>query len=99
MEPTEPTVLDILEPAAGSESQSGEPPADGSLQLLPIWSRQIETSRQQTEEAIVALTARFSAIVQRIETALNTNGTGSQHDARAEAERSRSDLALVVDAL
>ena len=91
MELTEPNVVDILETTAA--------PADGVFSLLPIWSRQIETSRKQTEDAIVALTARFSAIVQRIEAALETNGTGSQADARAEAERSRSDLALVVDAL
>jgi methyl-accepting chemotaxis protein len=88
MELTEPDALDILEPKV-----------DPSLSLLPIWSRQIETSRQQTEDAIVALTERFSAIVQRIDAALNANGTGSQHDARAEAERSRSDLAVVIDAL
>ncbi len=52
MELTEPDALDILEPKV-----------DASLSLLPIWSRQIETSRKQTEDAIVALTTRFSAIV------------------------------------
>jgi methyl-accepting chemotaxis protein len=73
---------------------------DGVVSLLPIWSRQIETSRKQTEDAIVALTDRFLAIVQRIDAALSANGTGSQHEASAgEAQRSRSDLALVVDAL
>jgi methyl-accepting chemotaxis protein len=102
MELPEPDALDLLETTTSFESQNGapQPPeSDGVVSLLPIWSRQIETSRQQTEDAIVALTARFAAIVQRIEAALNTSGTGSQHDARSEAERSRGDLALVIDSL
>src|SRR3954463_4594123 len=102
MELPEPDALDLLETTTSFESQNGapqRPESDGVVSLLPIWSRQIETSRQQTEDAIVALTARFAAIVQRIEAALNTSGTGSQRDARAEAERSRGDLALVIDSL
>src|SRR3954469_1669691 len=102
MELPEPDALDLLETTTSFESQNGAPQgpeSDGVVSLLPIWSRQIETSRQQTEDAIVALTARFAAIVQRIEAALNTSGTGSLHDARFEAERSRGDLALVIDSL
>ena len=97
-----PDVLDILETTTSFESQNSAPQRterDGVVSLLPIWSRQIETSRKQTEDAIVALTERFSGIVQRIESALNTSGTGSQQDAHAEAERSRRDLALVIDSL
>jgi methyl-accepting chemotaxis protein len=90
MESTDAEALAILESRA----------TDGVVSLLPIWSRHIETSRKQTEDAIVALTERFSAIVQRIDAALSANGTGSQHVASTdEAQRSRSDLALVVDAL
>jgi methyl-accepting chemotaxis protein len=75
-------------------------PTAGVLGLLPIWSRQIETSRRQTEDAIVALTERFSNIVQRIDAALSANGTVSQHtDTQSDAHRSRRDLALVIDAL
>lgn len=92
MEPAEADDLAILE--------TGSAPADGVLGLLPIWSRQIETSRRQTEDAIVALTDRFSTIVQRIDAALSANGTGSQYtDRQSDTDRSRSDLALVVDAL
>jgi methyl-accepting chemotaxis protein len=80
--------------------ETGSAPADGVLGLLPIWSRQIETSRRQTEDAIVALSDRFSTIVQRIDAALSANGTGSQNtDRQSDTDRSRSDLALVVDAL
>lgn len=103
MELSDPNVLHVLESADGSDSDSGAAQGsqvDGVYGLLPIWSRQVETSRKQTEDAIVALSERFSGIVQRIDAALNTGGTGSQQtDAHAEAERSRKDLALVVDAL
>jgi methyl-accepting chemotaxis protein len=94
MEPAEADALAIL------ETGPGPGPADGVLGLLPIWSRQIETSRRQTEDAIVALTERFSTIVQRIDAALSANGAGLQHtETRGDAELSRSDLALVIDAL
>jgi len=103
MEIADAEALALLETTGSFESSTDEvaaAPADGTLALLPIWSRQIETSRKQTEEAIIALTQRFSAIVQRIDAALNTSGTTSQHAAaQAEAERSRAYLALVVDAL
>jgi methyl-accepting chemotaxis protein len=102
MELPEPEVLDVLQSPASFESENDAPhtgESDGVVSLLPIWSRQIETSRKQTEDAIVALSGRFSTIVQRIESALDTGGTGTQQDARAEAERSRGDLALVIDSL
>jgi methyl-accepting chemotaxis protein len=41
---------------------------DLCLEALPIWSRHVETARQQTEEAITSLTARFGVLVQRLET-------------------------------
>jgi len=40
------------------------------LDVLPILSRQIETSRAQTETAITDLSGRFAAIVERIEQAV-----------------------------
>jgi len=55
----------------------------------------IETSRRQTEDAIIALTDRFSAIVQRIDAALSAHGTGSQStETGSDAQHSRNDLAL-----
>ncbi len=93
--------LDILESTATLEPVAPAGAASmGHLSLLPIWSRQIETSRSQTEEAIIALSERFSAIVQRIDAALNSQGGGTaQSDVAAEAARSKSDLGLVIDAL
>lgn len=93
MEPTDADSLALLE----SEVSETEP--DAAVTLLPIWSRQIETSRKQTEEAIVALSERFSAIVQRIDVALSASSGSQQPEAAAEAQRNRADLTLVVDAL
>ncbi len=39
-------------------------------QALPIWSRQIETARVQTEDAVTALAARFSGLVDKLEAAV-----------------------------
>ena len=46
-------------------------------QAMPIWSKQIENSRQQSEQAIVALSNRFSTIYTELEQAI----TASQHAA------------------
>jgi methyl-accepting chemotaxis protein len=40
---------------------------------VPIWSRQIETARAQTEQATTELTGRFSGIVQKLETAVRAS--------------------------
>ncbi len=70
------------------------------LDSLPIWATQIETARRQTEEAVVALTARFSGIVERLEAALGAppEETNAQNVAR-EADEGARLLAEVVEAL
>ncbi|WP_148861040.1 methyl-accepting chemotaxis protein [Marinobacter fonticola] len=54
-----------------AEAHSAQDPHQGVLhdnviaageQLLPLWSRHIETARAQTESAIVGLTGRFSSL-------------------------------------
>jgi methyl-accepting chemotaxis protein len=93
MEPRDTDAQAILEATSAA-------PANGIVRLLPIWSRQIDTSRRQTENAIIALTDRFSAIVQRIDAALSTPGSGSQStETGSDVLHSRNDLALVIDAL
>ena len=67
------------------------------LEALPIWAKNVETAREQTETAIVELTARFSGIVQRLSAALGESVAG--HDAAADARQSERDLQLVMDAL
>ncbi len=43
------------------------------LQQLPAWSGQIESARAQTEHAISNLTTRFSELMQRLQTTLNSS--------------------------
>jgi methyl-accepting chemotaxis protein len=40
------------------------------VRALPIWARQIETSRSQTEEAITALATQFHGLVDKLEMAI-----------------------------
>jgi methyl-accepting chemotaxis protein len=48
------------------------------LEVLPILSRQIETTRAQTEEAITDLSRRFAAIVERLEQAIVSSQTSTE---------------------
>jgi methyl-accepting chemotaxis protein len=71
-----------------------------ALQSVPIWARQVDTARRQTEEAIVALTARFAGTVNRLEKMLGGQGKQSSSQQSKDATReNESDLTLVVDAL
>ncbi|XKV46547.1 methyl-accepting chemotaxis protein [Pseudomonas sp. nanlin1] len=79
---------------------------DLCLQATPIWSRQVESSRQQTENAVIELTDRFVGISTRLEQTvqasqqaagdLSGQGQGSARDTLAFGE---SDLRAVVEAL
>jgi methyl-accepting chemotaxis protein len=84
--------------ASGSEDQTVR--ALVCLDALPIWVKQIDTVRSQTEEAVVALSARFSGIVERLDSAL---GAARQDtDARTiaqETEEGARQLAQVMEAL
>lgn len=51
------------------------------LEVLPLWTEQVKMSRSQTEEAITALTLRFSKLVERLQAAMEASrkvsgGTG-----------------------
>jgi methyl-accepting chemotaxis protein len=70
------------------------------LEAVPIWARQIETARRQTEEAIVALTARFDGIARRLDAALGAvEQDGATRAITSDAEQSAHTLGLVLDAL
>jgi len=43
------------------------------LEAIPIWSRQIESSRAETETAIIELTHRFSAIAEHLQQTVDTS--------------------------
>jgi methyl-accepting chemotaxis protein len=89
-------------------------PETGRLQLLllgeevfPIWSRQMATARQQTEEAVTALAGRFSGLVEKLdcavaasqEAALSGGEERSGNDVASAFSASRKELAGVVDSL
>jgi methyl-accepting chemotaxis protein len=69
------------------------------LEALPIWARQIETSRAQTEDAVVSLSDRFSGIAQRLDAALGHDAGVGRQDVSAQMRDSERDLKLVMDAL
>ena len=52
---------------AAEKKENGLSTLCGSV--LPIWARQIDTARKQTEEAITALSGRFSGIAEKLEAA------------------------------
>ena len=69
-------------------------------QTLPIWAKQIESARQQTEEAVVALSQRFEGIVNRLDRALGDAGGESNAKVIAEdAREGERHLAEVIQAL
>ncbi len=45
--------------------------------VMPIWSRQIETSRSQTEQSVVELTQRFSGMKNRLEQVISSSVNGA----------------------
>lgn len=70
--------------------------------LAPVWSRQIESSRSQMEDAIAALSGRFGEIAARLDQTLglsvNSGGTGGD-SAAAVSARSQQQLDVVVQLL
>jgi methyl-accepting chemotaxis protein len=79
------------------------PPAAGTeldalcLQLLPVWSAQLESSRAQTETAIVGLSERFSLICQRLaSTVAVSRQAAGQQGAVSMLETSRQALSNLV---
>jgi methyl-accepting chemotaxis protein len=69
-------------------------------EALPIWAKQIESARRQTEEGVVALIARFEGIVNRLDKALGAGGGDSGTRAiTRDAEEGERHLAEVVQAL
>ena len=76
------------------------------LKAVPIWSKQIEASRVQTEDAILALSSRFVGIHAKLEAAVKAsqqaaggmagNGAGG---VMSVLEQSRIELTSVIDSL
>lgn len=76
------------------------------LEAVPIWSKQVETSRVQTEDAILALSSRFTGIYANLEVAVNAskNAAGDMAGSGAGGvlavlDQSRAELAGVINSL
>lgn len=67
-------------------------------ETLPIWAKQIESARRQSEEAVVALTKRFEGIVTRLDRALGAGDAGTDGIAQ-DAREGEQHLAEVIQAL
>jgi len=92
----------ISEPAQVNEGPPAPDPTarlSTLLEVLPIWARQIETSRGHTEDAVVSLSERFSGIAQRLDAALGREEGIDRQDVSAQMLDSARDLKLVMDAL
>lgn len=74
--------------------------AAACVQALPIWAKQIETARQQTQDAVVSLTQRFENIISRLDTALGAaRSQAGANIAAQDAAHGQQLLAQIVDAL
>jgi methyl-accepting chemotaxis protein len=52
--------------------------ADLCVNLLPIWSKQLATSRLQSQKAVGQLLAAFNALSPALQTLVDTKGTNSE---------------------
>lgn len=71
-------------------------------EALRIWSKQIEASRQQMEDAVVALTQRFAGIVERLDATLANSqraARGESNSIHSETQQGEQDLLHVIEAL
>ena len=73
------------------------------LQTFPVWRRQVETVRNQTEESVTELTVRFAELVQRLQTTMDasrrTAGDDSQDSIVATFSGAETALQSVIGCL
>ncbi|MDY0068151.1 MAG: methyl-accepting chemotaxis protein [Steroidobacteraceae bacterium] len=88
--------------AQADESTASDALRQTCLDALPIWAKQIDTARAQTEQAIVELSARFADIVSGLDAALldskDSAATGAP-DLAATMDDGNRQLARVMEAL
>lgn len=83
-----------------SAAQTHERARGTALSALPTLARQVDTARSQMEEAIVALSARFAQIVERLDTTLRASENSlTEGNVISTLERGREDLVQVISAL
>lgn len=83
--------------SASAQTQNSASGAHG--QALQIWAAQIDTSRQQMEDAVISLSSRFAAIVDRLDSALQTGLSSDGVDVTGDSQRAEADLLAVVNSL
>lgn len=72
------------------------------LGALPIFAKQVENARQQSEDAILALSTRFRGIVSRLDDAMAASEKGSGdggRDLRKTMSDGKRQLSMVIEAL
>lgn len=76
---------------------------DSSSKVVNVSSRQVETARRQSEEAIIQLTTRFANLNERLAVAIDVSeragGADSNNTMLSVFESSRSSLNSLVDAM
>jgi methyl-accepting chemotaxis protein len=101
---------DLLRPLADTQPEADSrpaPAADTELtslcrEALPIWQRQIDTARTQTEQAVIDLTSRFAALVDQLSGTLDQSRTSmTQSNKGMQAVHTYSERALeeILEAL
>lgn len=87
----------------GEVQRAVQPPVEGldtlCEEVLPVWSGQVALARQQTEEAITALSNRFAGISTRVEAAVATSRGASGDDLVSLLNISETELDHIVAAL
>lgn len=95
--------MPVAEPAP--TCKDGDALAAVCEEVLPIWARQVETARVQTEDAVLALTARFAALVERLDKAVAASRAAAGDAEGGDAgvaelfAQSRAELTTVVEVL
>jgi methyl-accepting chemotaxis protein len=69
------------------------------LDVLPVWQRNLETSRQQTEDAIGNLAARFSGINQQLNSAVRLSAGGGRNEIQGIIGNAEVQLSAILNSL
>lgn len=70
------------------------------IDVLPVWQRNLETSRQQSESAINNLAARFSGITQQLNSSVkNSSAGGGQVGIQQTISGAEGELTAIVNSL
>lgn len=96
-----------MEQASGAPADSGGSNLDAvCARVLPIWAMQVESGRAQTEDAVTALAARFSGLVEKLgDAVLASQSAGGSEGREGQAglvgllEASQRDLGSIIDSL